>query len=101
MTPLALAFLHNNLRMAKHLHAAGASPLPEHNNDESLACFAIMTHNPALIHWLASLGQTDPIFNTPGPDGNCRLNKPALPVDYTWPRGSDAARESAVKGRHP
>ncbi|KAH6640520.1 ankyrin repeat-containing domain protein [Chaetomium tenue] len=78
MTPLALAFLHNNLPMATHLHTRGASPLPEHNNEESLACFAVIAQNPALIHWLASLGQTDRLFNTPGPDGNYPLHQAVL-----------------------
>ncbi|EAQ85144.1 predicted protein [Chaetomium globosum CBS 148.51] len=78
MTPLALAFLHNHLPMARHLHTAGASPLPEHNNEESLAGFAVIAQNPGFIHWLASFGRADLFFNTPGPDGNYPLHQAAL-----------------------
>ncbi|KAH6843062.1 ankyrin repeat-containing domain protein [Chaetomium sp. MPI-CAGE-AT-0009] len=78
MTPLALAFLHGNVRMAKHLHAAGASPLSEHNNGESLACFAVIAQNPTLVRWLAGLGQTDLLLNTPGSDGSYPLHQAVL-----------------------
>lgn len=96
MTPLALAFLHSNLPMAKHLHAAGASLLAEDNNGDSLACFAVIAQNPALIHWLASLGQADLLLNTPGSDGNCMLS-PRSPLTTTHGRRERAARESATR----
>ncbi|KAK4043164.1 ankyrin repeat-containing domain protein, partial [Parachaetomium inaequale] len=78
MTPMALAFLHGHLTMAKHLRAAGASPLLIHNNGESLASFAVLAQNPSLIRWLATLGNTNLLLNSRDPGGNHPLHHAVL-----------------------
>ncbi|KAK4154351.1 ankyrin repeat-containing domain protein [Chaetomidium leptoderma] len=83
MTPMALAILHGNLTMAKHLSAANASPLPIHNNGESLMCFAVIAQSPSLVRWLASLYPHNPtdthlLLNARDPAGYTPLHHAVL-----------------------
>ena len=83
MTPLCLCILYNNLAMAKHLHAAGASPLPARNNGESVMCFAALAQNAHLIRWLVSL---------PFPTRTCQTR--AVHAPFSCPRTHPAPKSN-------